>query len=117
MNNKGKIWEIAAADYLRKKRYKIIDVNYTTRFGEIDIIAANKKCICFVEVKQRNIGSIALPREFVDFHKQKKIITSSQIYLSQNPVNLQPRFDVIEIYTDNNDIKTIKHLENAFELL
>ncbi|MGN0521806.1 MAG: YraN family protein, partial [Eubacterium sp.] len=41
MNTKGKLWEIKAVEFLRKKRYKIIDVNYTTRFGEIDIIAEN----------------------------------------------------------------------------
>ena len=104
MNNKGKLWEIEAANYLRKHKYKLVDVNYTTRFGEIDLIVQNKKYLCFVEVKQRNINSIALPREFVT-------------YLMQNKTDLQPRFDVIEIYTDNNKIKSIKHLENAFQLV
>ena len=37
MNNKGKLWEIEAANYLRKHKYKLVDVNYTTRFGEIDL--------------------------------------------------------------------------------
>ena len=37
MNNKGKLWEIEAANYLRKHKYKLVDVNYTTRFGEIDV--------------------------------------------------------------------------------
>ena len=43
MNNKGKLWEIEAANYLRKHKYKLVDVNYTTRFGEIDLIVQNKK--------------------------------------------------------------------------
>lgn len=117
MNNKGKLGEIAAANYLRKKRYKLVETNYTTRFGEIDLIVENKKYLCFVEVKQRNVNSIATPAEFVDYGKQQKIITSAKLYLSVNSTKLQPRFDVIEIYTDNNEIKSIKHLENAFDLV
>lgn len=117
MNNKGKLGEIAAANYLRKKKYKLIEANYTTRFGEIDLIVENKNYLCFVEVKQRNINSIATPAEFVDYGKQQKIIASAKLFLSVNPTKLQPRFDVIEIYTDNNEIKSIKHLENAFDLV
>lgn len=117
MNNKGKLWEIEAGNYLRKKKYQLLDVNFTTRFGEIDIIAKNKKYICFIEVKQRNERSIAAPAEFVDAHKQQKIIASAKLYLAKNHLDLQPRFDVLEIYTEDNRIKSIKHLENAFELL
>lgn len=114
MNNKGKLWEIAAADYLRKKKYKLLCANYHTRFGEIDLIVKNKKYICFVEVKQRGESSIAAPREFVDYSKQKKIKSSAMLYLSANKTDLQPRFDVIEIYTKDNQIISVKHLENAF---
>lgn len=117
MNNKGKIWEIKAAEYLRHKRYKLIEANYSTRFGEIDLIVKNKKYICFVEVKQRDIQSIATPAEFVTYKKQQRIITTAQLYLSKNRTDLQPRFDVVEIYTKDNQIKSIKHLENAFELV
>lgn len=114
MNNKGKLWEIEAANYLRKKKYKLLCANYHSRFGEIDLIVCNKKYICFVEVKQRNADSIAQPREFVTAQKQKRIISTAQLYLSQNPTNLQPRFDVIEIITKDNKIISVKHLENAF---
>lgn len=114
MNNKGKLWEIEAANYLRKKKYRLLESNYTTRFGEIDLIVKNKKYICFVEVKQRDVRSIASPREFVDASKQRKIKSTAMLYLSSNRVDLQPRFDVIEIYTADNQINSIKHLENAF---
>ena len=114
MNNKGKLWEIEAANYLRKKKYRLLESNYTTRFGEIDLIVKNKKYICFVEVKQRDVRSIASPREFVDSLKQRKIKSAAMLYLSSNRVDLQPRFDVIEIYTEDNKINSIKHLENAF---
>ncbi|MDD6727736.1 MAG: YraN family protein [Eubacteriales bacterium] len=117
MNNKGKLWEIEAAKYLKKKKYKLLDVNYTTRFGEVDLIVCNKKYICFVEVKQRDIHSIATPAEFVTQSKQNKIIACAKLYLANNKCDLQPRFDVMEIYTDNKKIKSIKYLENAFDLV
>lgn len=117
MNNKGKIWEIEAMRFLKKHKYALVEANYTTRFGEVDLIVKNKKFICFVEVKQRNVDSIASPSEFVDGTKQKKLIACAKLYLATNAVNLQPRFDVIEIYTQDNKIKSIKHLENAFDLV
>lgn len=117
MNSFGKIAEIQAWNYLKKKKYKLVDYNYQSRFGEIDIIAENKKYIVFVEVKMRSSASIAEPKEFVDYSKQQKIILTSQLYLSQNPTKKQPRFDVIEIICDNYEIKSIKHLENAFTLV
>lgn len=116
MNSKGKLWEIEACNFLRKKKYKLICANFTTRFGEIDLIVENKNYICFVEVKQRDKCSIAQPREFVDKRKQDKIVKAASIYLSCNNIKKQPRFDVVEIYTDNNKIKSIKHLENAFDI-
>ena len=117
MNNNGKLWEIEASKYLKKKKYNLVDVNYTTRFGEIDLIVENKKYICFVEVKQRNLNSIASPAEFVDCKKQQRLIACAKQYMAVYKPQLQPRFDVIEVYTDNDKIKSIKHLENAFDLV
>ncbi len=117
MNTKGKLWEIKAANYLRKKRYKLVEANYQTRFGEIDLIVKNRKYICFVEVKQRNFNSVARPAEFVDISKQRKICAAANIYLANTKTDLQPRFDVVEIYTKDNEIISLKHLENAFELV
>lgn len=116
MNSSGKLAEMAACEYLEKRRYKLIDVNYSSRFGEIDLIMKKGKFLCFIEVKMRNASSIAQPKEFVDYNKQQKIIRTAQMYLSQNQTKLQPRFDVVEVFCKNNSIKSIKHLENAFEL-
>lgn len=118
-NEIGKLGEMAAADFLRKKGYTIQCVNFRTRFGEVDIIATNEKFIVFAEVKTRRMGSMLLPREAVDFFKQNKIIKATQQYLSQNPVNLQPRFDVIEVTTKKSSefkILSINLIENAFTL-
>lgn len=110
--------ESLAADYLRKKRYKLLAMGYHCRFGEIDIIAYNRKNIIFAEVKLRKTDAFAQAREFVDNRKQDRIKTTAALYLSQNPTNLQPRFDVIEIYAkDGTQTKMpqINHLEGVFE--
>ena len=117
MNNKGKLAELKASQYLISKNYRIVECNYSTRFGEIDIIAVKDKVIAFIEVKMRDENRIALPREFVNKSKQQKIIASSKIYLAHHKTQLQPRFDIIEVYTENNKIKSIEHLENAFQVV
>lgn len=117
MNNLGKLAELKSVMYLREMGYKIIDYNYICRFGEIDIIASNKRYIAFIEVKMRNENSIAKPREFVDEHKQKKIIACAKLYLANHITKLQPRFDVIEVIFADKEIKSIEHLENAFTLV
>lgn len=117
MNALGAMAERKAANYLTKKGYTLLEANYTCRFGEIDLVLKNSKYLVFAEVKMRNENSIARPREFVDLKKQKKIIAAAQMYLSVNPTNLQPRFDVIEVFSKNSKIKSVKHLENAFDLV
>lgn len=54
--------------------------------------------LCFVEVKLRKDGRVAQAREFVDRRKQEKLRTTAQLYLAEHPTQLQPRFDVVEIY-------------------
>ena len=110
--------EALAADFLRKKRYTILASGFRCRFGEIDLIAANKTYLAFVEVKLRKNSSFAQAREFVDFRKQERLRTTAQLYLAQNPTKLQPRFDVIEIYAPdgtNTICPEIHHLEDAFQ--
>lgn len=106
-----------AAEYLQKKKYRIIGMGYTTRLGEIDIIAENKKYIVFAEVKLRKSAVFAEAREYVTLTKQKRVIAASKLWLALHDVEKQPRFDVIEIYAPNG-IDTadpqIEHIENAF---
>ena len=85
-----------------------------TAVSDFNLEIKDKEFIVFVEVKARNENSIALPREFVDEQKQAKIIATAGLYIQKYNVELQPRFDVIEIYMQNNKVKSIKHLENAF---
>lgn len=118
-NNIVGAWgESLAAAYLQKKRYRILAAGHRCRFGEIDLIAADRKHLVFVEVKLRKSDRFADAKEFVDCHKQSRIRTTAELYLSQNPTELQPRFDVIEIYAPEG-VETSKpvihHLEDAFQ--
>ena len=118
-NNLTGAWgEQLAAEYLRKKRFKLLAAGYRSRFGEIDLIVADRKYLVFVEVKLRKSAQFAKALEYVDRHKQDRIRTTAEIYLSQNPTALQPRFDVIEIYAPEGIETThpeIYHLEDAFQ--
>jgi len=118
-NNLAGAWgEALAAEYLRKKHYKIEAARYYSRFGEIDLIASNRHFLVFVEVKLRKSGTFALAREYVNRAKQDRIRMTASIYLSQHSTLLQPRFDVIEIYAPEG-IDTIHpeifHMEDAFQ--
>ena len=114
----GSWGEALAADYLRKKRYRIVASGYRCRFGEIDLIVKDRKHLVFVEVKLRKSDQFATAREFVDHRKQERIRTTAAIFLSEFPTELQPRFDVIEIYAPEGiatQYPQIYHLEDAFQ--
>ncbi len=109
--------EALAADYLRERGYTMIDANYRTRFGELDIVAATAAYVVFVEVKLRANERFGEAREFVDFRKQRRLRSAALSWLSEHRSELQPRFDVIEIYAPYG-LETrrprINHIENAF---
>ena len=114
----GSWGEALAAEFLRKKRYKILAVGFHSRFGEIDLIAANRKNLVFIEVKLRKDADFAAAREYVNRAKQDRIRATASIYLSLNPTDLQPRFDVIEIYAPlgtETINPVIEHVEDAFQ--
>lgn len=115
---RGAWGEAVAADYLRRKHYQVVAVGYHSRFGEIDLIVKDRKFLVFVEVKLRRNANFAAAREYVDRRKQDRIRVTASIYLSQNPTNLQPRFDVIEIYAPEGSATAdpvINHMEDAFQ--
>ena len=110
--------EAIAAEYLRKKHCKILAAGYFCKFGEIDLIVRDRKYLVFVEVKLRKSGSFAQAMEYVDRRKQDRIRMTASMYLSENPTNLQPRFDVIEIYAPEGTATAhpeIRHMEDAFQ--
>ncbi|MDD4715855.1 MAG: YraN family protein [Oscillospiraceae bacterium] len=113
----GRWGEEAVARYLQARGYAIVAENYTTRWGEVDLIAEGFGFLVFVEVKLRKNQNFMQARESVSFYKQRRLKTSAELYLSEHSSYLQPRFDVAEVYAPSG-IKThqpkIYYLENAF---
>lgn len=114
----GSWGEEKAAAYLRRRGYRILEMNYSARGGEIDIIARRGSYLVFAEVKLRKNADFAQGREYVHAAKQQRIINTAMLYLARTETELQPRFDVIEIYAPQGEKSRqirIEHIVNAFE--
>lgn len=122
MKNENKLlgrWgEDRAAEYLKKKGYRILGRNYSCRMGEVDIIAQKGRFLVFAEVKLRKSDGFAKAMEFVTEAKQRRVIAAAELWLQANPNKAQPRFDVIEVYAPaglQTEKPEINHIEDAFE--
>lgn len=113
MNNRetGKIQEERACGYLTAKGYEILERNFYSRFGEVDIIAKQGGTFVFVEVKYRSSTRIAAPEEAVGFKKRRRIIKTADYYRLKHriPDDIPCRFDVLSITEVG-----VTHHENAF---
>ncbi len=106
-----------AVKYLRRQGMKILEQNFTTPVGEIDIIARDKKALVFVEVKTRRSTAFGSPQEAVGVRKQRQIIRTAHWYLQNHPCGkYQPRFDVIAILCQSGEDVQITHIRDAFSL-
>ena len=115
----GAIGENEAVRILKKHGYKILERNFRTRFGEIDVIAKKDGYTCFVEVRLRKNNLCGSPSETVDIFKQRKLICAAKIYAVKNKIYDTPmRFDFVGINADSIDgqLCNIKYevIENAF---
>lgn len=112
----GQLGESRAQQYLIKNGYEIADVNFHSRYGEIDIIAVKNNIIAFVEVKTRAKNSVVKPAEAVNRSKIQKIIKTAQVYIMNKNIDLQPRFDICEVTFDDSDFtfKVSNYVKNAF---
>lgn len=112
----GRKGEAVAALSYQKKGYQLLDHNYRTRMGEIDLILEKEDLLVFVEVKTRTDLSFARPAEAVDRHKQRRLILAAQQYLQRHPgAERQIRFDVAEV-VPLGDRWTVHCIPNAFSL-
>lgn len=109
----GKKYEQQAAEYLRQKGYEILEQNYYTPCGEIDLIAKKDGYLVFVEVKYRGNGYEGAALEAVDSRKQHHIVKSAFYYLygKHYGEDTPCRFDVIAYERDS-----VCHIQNAFEV-
>lgn len=78
----GKLGEDIAVRHLKQNGYIIITRNYRTKYGEIDVIAKDGKCLVFVEVKARRSENFGYPREAVDIYKQTRIKNIANLYIA-----------------------------------
>ena len=109
----GKEGEDLAVKILESKGYRILERNYRTKFGEIDIIAKDKKSLVFTEVKYHKNMGYGLPQETVTDEKLHKIQKTAEMYLFEHSICGDWRIDVVAI-----DPETKKHeiFENVFTL-
>ena len=110
--------EEQATRYLRLHGYSILERNFSCRAGELDIVAKKGKFLVFVEVKTRKNAEFAEAREFVTYAKQQRIFAAAQLYLTSHDGDLQPRFDVIEVYAPDGEQSRkvrINHIKDAFQ--
>ena len=111
--------EEAAARFLARSGYEILDKNVRTRAGEIDLVAREGKTLVFVEVKtRRDVVEGDPPQAGVHTRKQNKLGKLAQSYLRSKRLREQPcRFDVVAIVVnDEGGVKAIRHIPNAFSV-
>lgn len=113
----GKIGENAAVGFLRQGGYKILETNYRTPFGEIDIIARQRDFLTFIEVKTRASSSFGPPSLSITRRKQKNIIKNALSYLKRHGlVYSYWRIDVVSVNLDRDkNIENIELIQNAVE--
>lgn len=108
---KGSEGEEIARKYLKEKGYRILDLNYQTRTGEIDIIALDRGIVVFVEVKTSTGRTFGDPLAWVPDWKQRRIVRVSRIYLLQKRIHgAQTRYDVVAV----GPARRVCHVEDAF---
>ncbi len=115
IRQRGKLGERYVCDYLENKGYNIIQTNYSSRYGEIDIIAENETIIAFVEVKTRTKKSLTGGFESVTKSKIAKFTKTAVIYMTKNNVLKQPRIDCAQVIVSEKDnrLVEISYAENS----
>ena len=109
----GEKGEKLAAEYLIRKKYRIVSLNWRYKHKEIDIIAYDNDRLVIVEVKLRSTDYFGDPSEFVTKKKQRYLIEAAEAYLDTIPAEPEVRFDIVAITgTDGN--YHIEHLDDAF---
>ena len=105
--------EDLAVKYLETHGYRVLDRNYTTSVGEVDIFVTDEKTLIAVEVKSRLSLEYGTPAEAVGHEKIKKISQVTSQYIKQFRLFGVPvRFDVVEVYLQD---RTVNHIVNAFD--
>ena len=108
----GQTAENIAVEYLAENKVQIIDRNYRTRFGEIDIIAKDKKELIFIEVKAKSTSRFGKPYEMVTERKKRKLRMTAKSYLQDTRYDIGKtdwRIDVVSIDYETGKIEWLKN--------
>lgn len=109
----GNWGEDLAAEYLRKQGYKIVERNWRYGKEEIDIIAQKGEELVIVEVKTRHSSQFGDPQDFVTNRQQRHLINAADAFVQEFDLDVEVRFDVIAITTDDVPPK-LTHIDEAF---
>ncbi len=113
INARGSSGEDIAVKYLQTHGYRVLDRNFTTSVGEVDIFVTDESMLIAVEVKSRLSLEYGTPAEAVNHEKIKKISQVTSQYIKKFRLFGTPvRFDVVEVYIAD---KTVNHIKNAFD--
>jgi putative endonuclease len=113
----GKRSEEIAAQYLCSKGYRILERNYRTPRGELDLIAKDGDVLVFIEVKARRGVRFGEPQWAVDERKRQHLIKASLFYLSRKKIqNHCCRFDIVVVREDRQGQPSIELIQNALEI-
>ena len=112
----GSEGERAAAEFLEARGYRILDRNYRTRLGEIDLVAEEGRTLVFVEVKVRRNDRFGGPAAAITAAKQSRIARLAQQYVVSRRLGERPcRFDVVLIWGGDPRTRRIERLPGAFD--
>lgn len=113
----GREGEALAVAYLKKKGFRVVAQNYRCQLGEIDIVAVDRKTLCFIEVKTRSTGDYDRPEAAVHKRKQHQLSKVALWFLKERHLeDVRARFDVVAIRR-RGDLNEVQHFRNAFELM
>lgn len=113
---RGREGEAAAEAFLVAKGFVVLERNYRTRGGEVDLVCRDGDTVVFVEVKTRAAGGLTRPDEAVTPAKRGRLARAAMAYLSERGLWERPcRFDVVAVIARGEGL-TAAHLPDAFGL-
>jgi len=116
-HNLGIRGEDRACQYLEQRGFKILERNFHSQQGEIDIIAQDGEFLVFIEVKNYSFRSLGSPLGSVRKSKKESIIHAAQTYLYKNHIHDKNcRFDVLAFYRRSDGSYAVEHIKDAFHV-
>ncbi len=113
---KGTHYELEALRYLQKNGLSLLEKNFRTRFGEIDLVMLDSECLTCVEVRYRTANRFSNASDTIDEVKQMKIIQAAEYFLCKKPHHADRivRFDVVAFDGGEKSPDRIRWLQDAF---